>query len=150
MTKNEMNKRVFGEDTFIGTEQDKRKADRFNAIVTIAKAVCREVNGFTGLIIDDVNDNSHRNCVVSADLETVGFSQNKSVIESICTMMSHSDMVGYSTLGGKLRISFSVYDVWSDGIPFDRPGFVSAEELEAIDDMADELSDEEIESLKDM
>ena len=143
MTKKEIKERVFGENNFIGTVQNKKNAERFMAIATIAKTVCSDKNGFVALSIDDVNDSTHRNCTVSADLKQVGFTQDSTVKQGLKLLIDKCDMMGYSILGGKLRVSFSVYDVWSDGEPFERPGFISKED----EDEIERLVDEDIDSL---
>lgn len=143
MTKQELENRIFGEDEFIGTEMNRSKADKYITLANIAKAVCTKRNGFTGLEIENVNDKHHRNCSVYADLQEVGSSVDRGVIEGVRMLLDHSDFVSYSTIGGKLRITFSVFDVWSDGKPFERGDLseITEEEGEEIDRLVDEHFD---------
>lgn len=154
MNEKEAEKRMVGGDDFIGTRQDKSNAERFTALVNIAKALVDERSEFVGVLCDDVNDSRHRNCSVYIDLKNAGFTHETRIKDGLKSLLEVCDMVGYSTIGGTLRLCFSVYDVWNDGNAFKRPGFVRKEEEEKIEKMADAfmdgLSDEEIDEILNM
>ena len=147
ITKKELENRLFGNDSFTGTEQSADKVAKFNTLTTLAKSVFRNEK----VKADDVNDPAHRNCSVYIDFGEVGFTHDRTLIKGIVMLLENCDDVAFSTIGGKLRLSFGVYDVWSDGKPFERPGYLTEDEQEFLDAEADaligDMSDEEIASL---
>lgn len=141
MTRKEFEDRIFGDNEFVGTEQNKANAERFTMMANVAKAIGKKRNDFSGVLIDDVNDATHRNCSIHLDLKKVGMSTNASVINGLKLLLENCDDVSYSILGGNLRISFGVYDIWSDGKPFERGDLfseITEEEEEEIDRLVDE------------
>lgn len=98
-------------DAFRGDVLDEDKIARLKRII----ALCQKVSELE----PDVSargvpfDNESQHGIVIVDFPPIMACANKSVVQALSEVFSLADDFGFSDLGGTIRLSIGVHDIWS-------------------------------------
>jgi len=105
---------IFGDanERFRGDVLDGAKAERLNRLHEICTAIAKRDKGLK--YKEQAFSRESRNGTLILDFPSVWVGLDEETNRLLSRLFAEADDVGISTLGGRLRLSFGVQDIWAE------------------------------------